>query len=139
MLFQTQGPHEKHQKHKSQSTTSEPALSYLTRSENLSTLKNKSNIVELCETIDLKAPQKASRHYNWSQSFQTQVFKAKMYLLGPNQWKQLPGGGGVIPKENGTCSLGCFQKSLTLSEKKKNPHCNSKKKKQNKKKYNKNT
>lgn len=94
VFSQTQGPHDKHQEHKSQSSTSEPALSSLTRSDNLSSLKNKPNIVELCETIPLKVPQKASRHYNQSQSFQTQVLKAKMYLLGQKQWKQLPEWGG---------------------------------------------
>lgn len=84
----------KHEKRKSQSTMSSPAclLTFPSLRVFRNTFRNKSNIVELLyeKLLAVRAPPAPSGDYSRSQSFQLQDFRAEMYLLGLNQWKQLP-------------------------------------------------
>lgn len=137
VLFQTQGPRENHEKHKSQSKKFEPALNlaglywrmisfYWTSSENPSTLKKQSNIVELCETISYTSFTETLEGLQLVPKLSATGFRSKNVSIETKPMKTAVWEKKVIPRENGTCSLGSFHSSWTLDEKrKKKPCCNS--------------
>lgn len=70
-----------------------------------------SNILQNCEKLlAIRVSLRPSRGYDWSKSFQPQVFRAKCI-----NWSQTNEncclGKKLIPLENGTCSLGSFHNS----------------------------
>lgn len=131
VLFQIQGPREKHEKHKSKSKKFEPALNlaglywgmisfYWTSSENPSTLKKQSNIVKLCETISYKSFTETLKGLQLvPKAFSHRFSEQKCINWDQTNENSCLGGKKVIPRENGTCSLGSFHSSWTLDEKQK--------------------